>query len=185
MSECCQVGSEAHPGPCPLHDVKWRRLKSCIEEWPECYSGGYDPRCCRFPKSCSCMDSPLLVSEDNLEPIPAAEEPPARLPDASNPEEAIPWIRDNLRDGWTANSDAVRTLLAEYDRMRTELDQRKASTEWAIWSGPPGVDPNSDEDAEGELDQCDDEGHARWMANTYGARLLRRDVSRTRWRDSG
>lgn len=25
----------------------------CIENWPECYSGGYDPRCCRFPKSCS------------------------------------------------------------------------------------------------------------------------------------
>ncbi len=40
------------------------------------------------------------------------------LPDPSKPDEAIPWIRDNLRDGWTPNSDAVRTLLAEYDRMR-------------------------------------------------------------------
>lgn len=40
------------------------------------------------------------------------------LPDPSNPDEAIPWIRDNLRDGWTPNSDAVRTLLAEYDRLR-------------------------------------------------------------------
>jgi hypothetical protein len=30
-----------------------RRLKSCVDNWPECHSGGYDPRCCRFPKSCS------------------------------------------------------------------------------------------------------------------------------------
>lgn len=30
------------------------RDPSCIKEWPECYSGGYDPHCCRFPKSCSC-----------------------------------------------------------------------------------------------------------------------------------
>lgn len=29
------------------------REPSCVENWPECYSGGYDPRCCRFPKSCS------------------------------------------------------------------------------------------------------------------------------------
>lgn len=26
----------------------------CVERWPECHEGGYDPRCCRFPKSCSC-----------------------------------------------------------------------------------------------------------------------------------
>lgn len=26
----------------------------CVERWPECDEGLYDPRCCRFPKSCSC-----------------------------------------------------------------------------------------------------------------------------------
>jgi|SRR5882724_4797786 len=30
------------------------RLAECVEAWPDCYSGGYDPHCCRFPKSCSC-----------------------------------------------------------------------------------------------------------------------------------
>lgn len=30
------------------------RLPICIEAWPECEDGKYDPRCCRFPKSCSC-----------------------------------------------------------------------------------------------------------------------------------
>jgi len=31
-----------------------RRHDACVERWPECVSGEYDPRCCRFPKSCSC-----------------------------------------------------------------------------------------------------------------------------------
>jgi len=30
-----------------------RREPSCVANWPGCYSGGYDPACCRFPKSCS------------------------------------------------------------------------------------------------------------------------------------
>lgn len=30
------------------------RDPECVERWPECVPDGYDPRCCRFPKSCSC-----------------------------------------------------------------------------------------------------------------------------------
>jgi hypothetical protein len=30
------------------------RHPACIEQWPDCRNGDYDPRCCRFPKSCSC-----------------------------------------------------------------------------------------------------------------------------------
>ncbi len=41
---------------------------ACRERWPECRQGGYDPACCRFPKSCSC-DAP---------PQPATA-PPAAL----------------------------------------------------------------------------------------------------------
>lgn len=29
------------------------RDSACVERWPECGSFLYDPRCCRFPKSCS------------------------------------------------------------------------------------------------------------------------------------
>lgn len=35
----------------------------CVAAWPECQSGGYDPRCCRFPKSCSCGPRGILDSE--------------------------------------------------------------------------------------------------------------------------
>lgn len=26
---------------------------ACVARWPDCEEGTYDPRCCRFPKSCS------------------------------------------------------------------------------------------------------------------------------------
>lgn len=29
------------------------RLRSCVEAWSDCETGGYHPSCCRFPKSCS------------------------------------------------------------------------------------------------------------------------------------
>lgn len=39
------------------------RDPECVANWPECWSGGYDPRCCRFPKSCSCERGPALPGE--------------------------------------------------------------------------------------------------------------------------
>jgi hypothetical protein len=46
-----------------------RRLRVCVEAWPECETGLYDPRCCRFPKSCSCtVYDQELVEESDLEP---------------------------------------------------------------------------------------------------------------------
>jgi len=33
----------------------WRQ-RACVDNWPGCESGGYDPHCCRFPKSCSVRD---------------------------------------------------------------------------------------------------------------------------------
>lgn len=45
-----------------------RRLKQCVKNWPECKDGDYNPSCCRFPKSCSCMGyNPETISEDELE----------------------------------------------------------------------------------------------------------------------
>jgi hypothetical protein len=40
------------------------RDPACVAKWPECESGAYDPRCCRFPKSCSCTayDEPAAAS---------------------------------------------------------------------------------------------------------------------------
>lgn len=55
-----------------------RRLRACVEAWPDCWTGGYDPRCCRFPKSCSCTCwDPQYVIEADLEPL--ADQPDAQV----------------------------------------------------------------------------------------------------------
>ena len=32
---------------------QYDRDPACVARWPECEEGAFDPRCCRFPKSCS------------------------------------------------------------------------------------------------------------------------------------
>lgn len=54
-------------------DISTRRLKVCVEKWPDCASGEYRPECCRFPKSCSpygSMESAQsgLLTDEDLEP---------------------------------------------------------------------------------------------------------------------
>ena len=34
--------------------IRETRRPECIANWPECENGTYHPKCCRFPKSCSC-----------------------------------------------------------------------------------------------------------------------------------
>jgi hypothetical protein len=41
------------------------RDPECVANWPDCYEGGYDPSCCRFPKSCSCEVRRPLPGPDN------------------------------------------------------------------------------------------------------------------------
>ena len=46
-----------------------RRLAACVEQWPECSDDEYNPKCCRFPKSCSCTSyDDETVQEEWLEP---------------------------------------------------------------------------------------------------------------------
>lgn len=46
-----------------------RRLRACVEAWPEAETMMYDPRCCRFPKSCSAtVYDEEYVTEEDLEP---------------------------------------------------------------------------------------------------------------------
>jgi hypothetical protein len=40
------------------------RHAHCVEAWPGCTQGDYDPRCCRFPKSCSCEIAPTPLQAE-------------------------------------------------------------------------------------------------------------------------
>jgi len=43
------------------------RNPECLKRWPTCEPGAYDPRCCRFPKSCSCTShEPLEVEKSHV-----------------------------------------------------------------------------------------------------------------------
>lgn len=85
-------------------ELEWlepRRLRARVEAWPECYTGGYDPRCCRFPKSCSAtVYNEEHVTEEQLEPKPSGSQgsaeplpheptPPAEPPGEYVPETAV------------------------------------------------------------------------------------------------
>lgn len=40
---------------------------ACLERWPECESGEYNPACCRFPKSCSCEIIPERTNHGKVD----------------------------------------------------------------------------------------------------------------------
>lgn len=61
---CLSVGPRTRT-PRPI-----RRLRECVELWPDCTPDGYDPRCCRFPKSCSCTAYDIATTpESELESV--------------------------------------------------------------------------------------------------------------------
>jgi hypothetical protein len=42
------------------------REPQCILNWEDCRDGRFDPRCCRFPKSCSCTAQHWYTHGDGL-----------------------------------------------------------------------------------------------------------------------
>lgn len=97
----------------PVEHAPWRRLKSCVEAWPECSSGEYNPACCRFPKSCSCLADPAEVDESLLEPAP----PIARCPTLD-----AEWDGDSTTRPITPDlPDDVREAKAQLDAWAAEV----------------------------------------------------------------
>lgn len=66
--EPLRIAKEVEPGHFQPEPPK-RRIRACVEAWPEAETGQYDPRCCRFPKSCSATSyDPEQVTDEYLEP---------------------------------------------------------------------------------------------------------------------
>ncbi len=74
-----------------------RRLLACVEAWPECAEGQYNPACCRFPKSCSCT-----VYEDDIDPS------------LIEPHNIVSWIESG-RKGWFQCSCGEQFVTEGYD----------------------------------------------------------------------
>ena len=70
-----------------------RRLKSCLENWPQALvNGDYHPSCCRFPKSCSADVYPNDTPDELLEELQVKE-------DTSEPEGDIDYPQDETFAG--------------------------------------------------------------------------------------
>jgi hypothetical protein len=71
--------------------ISTRRLRSCVEQWPECDDGLYNPRCCRFPKSCSATIYSDDIDESLLEPVVISTRP-------EDPAETARWETEKQAD---------------------------------------------------------------------------------------
>lgn len=71
-------------GPAP-------RLRACVEAWPECETGAYNPSCCRFPKSCSATiyDETAVKPEDLEAEADASPAPRIWAPGSPAPDESV------------------------------------------------------------------------------------------------
>ena len=101
------------------------RNPECVASWPDCYEGGYDPRCCRFPKSCSC-EVRQEVPEPATTPPPAGRlvERVQRAIGHSYPDDARAAIREVaawLREG--GDFDAFLVIAAELAGTPTTPDE--------------------------------------------------------------
>lgn len=94
-----------------------RRLQSCVERWPECETGEYNPSCCHFPKSCSAtVYNPETIPDDALEP---AVEPAVARPTELTPAEVVDIAnRAQEETGRSVWPSTVRAVLAAWREVR-------------------------------------------------------------------
>ncbi len=95
-----------------------RRLRACVEAWPGCETGEYNPSCCRFPKSCSCtVYDPDLVRPEDLEPVRVVVASAMKLDDCPECGSYVWWTEERDRPGaWHMSGD--------HHSWHSELDQQ-------------------------------------------------------------
>ena len=125
------------PVPLAVSERRDERNPECVKAWPECWDGGYDPRCCRFPKSCSCgVRHTLPALPDDAQVIEPAERTilvPTQMPAAVS--ERLPELRGMFeRILCVARSSDQRTV------GNIELADRliKAVVSWSALPLPSG-----------------------------------------------
>lgn len=117
-----------------------RRLRECVERWPEAETGAYDPSCCRFPKSCSAsVYDEGAVAEEDLEPVESRRSP--AMPDQPIDLNAIRARYAAFDDAWDSeymspdgpakaarSAEDVPALLAEVARLQARFDAAASLT---------------------------------------------------------
>ena len=107
------------------------RLRACVEAWPDAHEGGYDPRCCRFPKSCSAdVYDPAHVTAEDLEaPAMTAPEPNPTAEHTDAVALDLDAVHETICDKFTGMAEVRQSadlLVAEVRRLVKFRDWWKA-----------------------------------------------------------
>jgi len=131
------------------NDVRTRRLKACVQTFPNAETGEYDPRCCRFPKNCSPYGYIEAVQAGNL--TDADLEPPRKsIMDAMLETQLYPEkkVLEAMRVGSSFVIDTkLHDELTPGDRqaaMDYELGRRRVSLEAYVLSDKLADDTYTD-----------------------------------------
>jgi hypothetical protein len=96
-----------------------RRLAACVEAWPGCSTGDYDPHCCRFPKSCSCTVYGDEVTDADLEPAAEPRQRPdqheGRIMTTYHLNLTVEQFEPSTPDGQDGTSVTVARVNGEFD----------------------------------------------------------------------
>lgn len=105
------------------------RDAECVQRWPECHNDGYDPRCCRFPKSCSCGgDLPTAEEKSKITPSAVLSQDPPELTQAEvlelcNSSPGDEMFGDTVRRIWRSGWCAARDTLAQQSAPVRSLEE--------------------------------------------------------------
>lgn len=143
-------------------DLHRRRLAVCVRDWPECESGGYDPRCCRFPKSCSPHGYIEAVRAGYLT---AADLEPERQHNQHKRERPVTADHDPLCEQSLGEYVCICGDLRERDA-NTRTDERKRANveSWISWRAEIVADT-----AEAIAQALETERESGYFQAAYGA----------------
>lgn len=93
-----------------------RRLRACVENWPDAETGEYNPSCCRFPKSCSATVYPEAhVTEADLEPQAATQDRPGAYDELRAMADEVDRLESEAEiQGHSAPTVTIDELLQRY-----------------------------------------------------------------------
>lgn len=130
-----------------------RRLRACVEAWPEAETGTYDSRCCRFPKSCSAtIYDETAVPDDDLEPAAPAPDllvltlptEPPRAVAVVGTRSGARWVPTSVNGGrWQDTATGqIRTWVGVLEREHSVYVIEREPRVWEPIEPAPVGEPN-------------------------------------------
>lgn len=143
------------PAP-PSGAVVEDRNAECVKAWPECEPMAFDPRCCRFPKSCSCTSGSIAA----LDPTSGAVVDTRAI--------AALLLFAKSREGVNVLYNENGEVIAERDDVYARVDA------FLTGASSPSVEPTVDEHTERIMELVKE--HKKWVRESPLNPTFQRDI---------